>query len=112
MGKFVLVRAGDLGRDEWTTIGVVCFNDKGKQTDSRFDTRRAVRRGDLPDPSENEFLHEYLKDYAQSIPSLDVVNERRATEGHAMSMIQMTEPRPYVGPDTEGVLYEHFLPEP
>jgi hypothetical protein len=99
-GHYVVVRAGDVPRDEWTALGVICFDDEGRQTFSRFDTSRAIQRGDLPDA---ESMRNYIDGYAAEVPTLDAVKERRETTAHAMSFIQMTEPRAYLMGFEEGV---------
>jgi hypothetical protein len=92
--------------DEYTNIGIIVFDENGKQFYSRIDITRAQKRGDLP--ADCEFT-ERLKDYPKRFPTTEQVMQALKSTPHAMSCVQITEPLGTVLRESHDDLFERLV---
>jgi len=85
MSRYSLIIVGDSLTGEHTNIGAIVFGDDGKYFGHRIGSLdRAKRRGDWPADNDGEFLD----NWAGSISSVEVLERKFESIGHAMSCNQ------------------------
>lgn len=88
-GSYAVIRVGDPVRREWTNVGIVLFDNRGRKIGSRFDTMdRAIHRGDWVKGQESLTPEEWALQYTTSAATLHYL---KMGDYHALSRIQTWE---------------------
>ena len=106
-GSYVVMRASHHpSTDEWTNIGVMVYDKDGKQIWAKmgpFD--RAIARGDLTAHTAKGCDQRH-----KAYESIEQVKRALESLGHAMSSIQITEPRATaIDPECCWSIYQSFV---
>ena len=106
-GWYVILRVGEVIRDEWTNVGVLVYNRDEDLIWSCYDSLdRAISRGDAHQhwPTET-----YLAQYHEAVPTMNAVRSALGRDGHSLSCMQMTEPRgTYLGAGMGESIFRRF----
>lgn len=88
-GKYVKVRVTrDVVLDEWTNVGIIIFDDNGKQVYSKLDFTRAYEKKDLTQEGRKKDITAFVEIFQ----TLEQVKRALNSTGHMMSSVQLTDP--------------------